>query len=97
MDEPKLREALITSETCLYREALHEYLWGQLDFPDHYGRNLSALADCLAETAHPTLITIAIDEATLPTEMQAYVLKLAQICARESVANENISLIIEHR
>ena len=92
----QLSEARITADRCLYREALHEYLQKALGFPAHYGRNLSALADCLAEAGEPLLITIAIDADALPTEMQAHVLKLVQVCAREALVNENVSLIIEH-
>ena len=88
-------EARITSERCLYKEMLHEYLQDTLRFPDHYGRNLSALADCLAETGTPMLITFAIDADELVAGMQAYVLRLAQVCAREAIANDNVSVIIE--
>lgn len=91
-----IREARITSDTCLDRTLLHEYLHDALGFPSYYGANLSALADCLSETCHPVLITFAIDEETLPTEMQAYMLRLVQVCAREALANENVSLIVEH-
>jgi len=92
----ELREAFVTSERCLSKTSLHEYLREALGFPDYYGSNLSALADCLAETAKPTIVTFAIDEDCLPTEMQAYVLKLVQVCAREALVNENVSLIVEH-
>ena len=61
-----MREARITSEVCLYREMLHEHLQNSLGLPDHYGRNMSALADCLAEAGTPLLITICVDEDTLP-------------------------------
>ena len=91
-----LRQACITSEICLYRENLHDYLRDSLGLPEYYGANLSALADCLAETAVPMLITFSIDEETLPTDMQAYVLRLVQVCAREALVNENVSLIVEH-
>ena len=93
----KLREARITSDKCLYRSQLHEYLHEALGFPEYYGDNLSALADCLAEAGTPLLITFDIDAESLPTEMQAYMLRLVQVCARESLANENVSLIVEHR
>lgn len=96
MTRGQLREAVITSDQCLYREMLHDYLKEALGFPDYYGKNFSALADCLAEAGEPMLITVNIDPDTLPTDMQAYVLKLVQVCARESLANENVSLIIEH-
>ncbi len=96
MGDVKLREAVITSEVCASPETLHAYLQEALDFPAYYGRNFSALADCLAEACTPLLITFAIREQDLPTEMQASVLKLAQVCAREAIANENVSLIVEH-
>lgn len=91
-----LHEACITNDLCLYREALHDYLQEALGLPDYYGRNLSALADCLAEIAEPTLVTVAVSPAELPAEMQAYVLKLTQMCAREALVNENVNLIVEH-
>lgn len=88
-------EAYITAGRCLYKEMLHEYLQEALGFPDHYGRNLSALADCLAEAGKPLQITFDIEEDALPAGMQAYVLRLAQVCAREAIANENVSLTIK--
>ena len=91
-----MREVTITSNECLYKEMLHEYIQQQLCFPEYYGRNRSALADCLSEASQPTLITMRIDEKQLPAGMGAYVLRLAQVCAREALANENVSLIIEH-
>ena len=92
----KTYEARITSERCLYRTMLHEYLRDALDLPGYYGMNLSALADCLSETAAPMTITFAIDPDTLPTDMQAYVLRLVQVCAREALVNENVSVTVEH-
>jgi len=92
----ELSEARITSERCLNRAVLHEYLHDALRFPDYYGNNLSALADCLAEASSPKLVTFAVNADTLPTDMQAYVLKLVQVCAREALANECVSVIVEH-
>ena len=31
------------------KEEAHDYLKRTFDFPDHYGNNLDALADCLSE------------------------------------------------
>mgnify|MGYP002627175693 CR=1 FL=1 len=92
----ELREAIVTSAVCKNRHMLHGYLHDALGFPDYYGHNLSALADCLAEAGTPLLVTFAIDAESLPTDMQAYMLKLVQVCAREALANENVSLIVEH-
>ena len=88
-------EAYITSDKCLYKEMLHEYLQESLGLPDYYGRNLSALADCLAEAGTPLSITFDIEEDEIPAGMQAYLLRLAQVCAREALANGNVSLTIK--
>lgn len=92
----ELREAHITSARCANRAQLHGYLRGALGFPDYYGHNMSALADCLAEASNPLLITFDVDDDSLPTDMQAYMLKLVQVCAREALVNENVSVIVEH-
>ncbi len=92
----KLREATITNDVCQSYDGLHDYLKEALGFPDYYGRNMSALADCLAEAGLPMLINVRIDPDALPPEMHANVIKLVQVCAREALVNENVSLIIEH-
>ena len=91
-----LKEARVIGARCASQETLHAYLQKKLEFPDYYGANLSALADCLSEICEPTLITISFKEAELEPGMQAYMLRFVQVCAREALANENLSLIIEH-
>ena len=36
----------------------HDYIAGCLGFPDYYGRNLDALADCLGDLPHDTCIVL---------------------------------------
>ena len=97
MKHAKLLEATLTAAECTSEKGIHDYLKEQLNFPDYYGGNLAALADCLSEMGQPVLITLCIDEDDLEPGMQAYILRLSQVCAREAMANENVSLIIEHR
>ena len=40
------------------KKEAHEYIAGKLGFPDHYGKNLDALYDCLTEFCRDTLIVI---------------------------------------
>lgn len=96
MQHAKLREVRIIGPRCSSQDDLHEYVKKRLGFPDYYGNNLSALADCLAELPYPALITVAINENDLEPGMQAYVMRFVQVCAREALVNENVSLIIEH-
>ena len=90
------REVRIIGARCSTQEALHEYIARKLDFPEFYGQNLSALADCLSEISYPTCITIAINENDIEPGMQAYVLRFVQVCAREALINEYLTLKIEH-
>ena len=90
------RVVRIIGARCANQETLHEYIARKLDFPDYYGANLSALADCLSEICNPTRIEIAINENDIDPGMQAYVIRFVQTCAREALVNENITLVIEH-
>ncbi len=36
--------------------AFHDQIVAALDFPDHYGRNLDALWDCLTDLTEPTVL-----------------------------------------
>ena len=96
MKHAKLLEVTITSQHCLSEAVLHDQLKRRLHFPEYYGANLSALADCLSEMCVPTLITIDVDENEIPAGMQAYLLRFVQVCAREAFVNPNVSLIVQH-
>ena len=43
---------------------VHDYLAEKLDFPDYYGRNLSALYDVLTDICNDTRIIIDLTEMT---------------------------------
>lgn len=91
-----MREARIIGARCTTQEELHAYMAKRLDFPDYYGANLSALADCLSEMGEPCKITFCIGEYDVGPGMQAFLLRFVQVCAREALVNENITLVIEH-
>jgi ribonuclease inhibitor len=40
------------------RKTAHEYIASKLSFPDYYGKNLDALADCLSEIGEDTQIKL---------------------------------------
>ena len=90
------RHARIIGARCTSQEALHAFVAKKLGFPDYYGANLSALADCLSEMGEPARITIAINEYDVEPGMQAYLLRFVQVCAREALVNRNLTLVIEH-
>ena len=90
------RVARIIGARCTSQETLHAFLKKKLGFPEYYGENLSALADCLSEAGEPLSIIVCIDEDDLEPGMQAYLLRFVQVCAREALANPNVSFAIEH-
>ena len=96
MSERETRNVRIIGARCTSQEELHGYLKKKLGFPDYYGENLSALADCLSEMCEPAHITICLNEDDLEPGMQAYLIRFVQVCARESFVNENLTLTIEH-
>lgn len=91
------KEARIIGPRCSSQEELHAYLAKKLQFPEYYGGNLAALADCLSELGEPARITVAVNENDIEPGMQAYLLRFVQVCAREALVNENLTLVIEHR
>ena len=40
------------------RGDLHTFVAQELNFPDYYGRNLDAFADCLGDISEPTLVGV---------------------------------------
>lgn len=53
-----MRQAILRGDTLDSMAALHEVLRQELAFPDYYGGNLDALADCLTDGTEETEITI---------------------------------------
>jgi len=63
-----MKIVILDAKKILEKEKMHEYFAKKFDLPEHYGRNLDALFDCLCEINEPTLIKLknknALDEGT---------------------------------
>lgn len=46
-----MKRVILDGNSLTGRESLHDVLSAQLDLPEHYGRNLDAMYDCLTESA----------------------------------------------
>lgn len=68
------------------REA-HEYIAKNLDFPDHYGKNLDALYDCLTD-----LMDVEIT-ITAPEEDGAIFQKVLRVFKAADRENEGLKVI----
>ena len=79
-----LRERDLTSPADLHRR-----LKGALVFPDYYGENLAALADCLGDLAHPSRIELVLDDDD--ANLDGYLFRFANVCTRAAFANPCLS------
>lgn len=50
---------------------VHDYLRVTLGFPEHYGKNLDALHDCLGDISEPTRLYIMRDAGMGPNDKYA--------------------------
>ena len=53
-----MKSVILDAKKMLEKEKMHEYFAKKFDLPEHYGRNLDALFDCLCEINEPTLIKL---------------------------------------
>ena len=53
-----MRELVVRESDFAGANELHAFLQQELGFPSHYGRNLSALNDCLGDICTPTRIVV---------------------------------------
>jgi len=68
------------------REAAHAYIADTLGFPKHYGANLDALFDCLAELKSGTRIAL-LNSGLAGERLGEYGKKL--LCTFDAAAEEN--------
>jgi len=53
-----MKRIILDGKKMLSRKQTHEYIKEKMSFPEYYGNNLDALADCLSEITEKTIITI---------------------------------------
>ncbi len=53
----------IKGDKMTSKEEAHKHIAEALDFPMYYGKNLDALADCLSELPHDTVVILFHMEA----------------------------------
>ena len=71
-----MKIVILDAKKMLEKVKMHEYLAKKFDLPEHYGKNLDALFDCLCEINEPTLIKLknesALDNGTKESLTQLF-------------------------
>ena len=78
---------------CKYLGEIHKTLKKQLNFPDYYGENLSALWDCLRYYGFEDTKIIVKGIAELPAELKEYMNDILDVF--NDVHAENPAIIFE--
>jgi len=78
---------------CKYLGEIHRALKKQLDFPDYYGENLSALWDCLRYFSFENTKIIVKGISELPSELKEYMNSILEVF--DDVHAENPAIVFE--
>ncbi len=76
------------------KKAAHRYIAGQLNFPDYYGNNLDALADCLSEMSYNNTIVIS-HSSCIEENLGAYGESLLEVFDEQSRQPYSFKLIVK--
>lgn len=80
---PKPRRVVLDESSLESPEQAHALLARQLSFPDYYGANLDALADCLGDVHKPTRIVLRRDPHADKPWFDA-IIRVVRACAERS-------------
>ena len=97
-DQTKMRdvyEVPIDERDLLNMDTIHDYLRVTLGFPEHYGKNLAALDDCLGDISEPTRLYIMRDATMDPGDDYAREMdRLCMVLLRAARENPMLSVSI---
>ena len=85
-----MKVVILDGSTAPTKEALHQHLARELNFPDWYGGNLDALFDFLTSVSEE--ITLTLDEAALTEALGPYAQRVGKVLARAAEKNPKIHL-----
>ena len=83
---------ILNCKNLTRREQAHQYLAHMLDFPDHYGKNLDALFDCLTELGD---CTVVLDGGTDLPQSGGYGAKVLKVLEEAAHANPRLRLELQ--
>ena len=88
-------EVPIDERDLLDISTIHDYLRVTLGFPEHYGKNLDALHDCLGDITEPTRLYVMRDATMAPSDPYAQQMdRLCMVLLRAARENPALSVAI---
>ena len=82
---------ILDETTAPTKEALHQHLARELNFPDWYGSNLDALFDCLTSLSEE--VSLSLDEVTLAEALGPYAQRVKKVLTRAAEKNPKLQLL----
>ena len=76
------------------KETAHLYLQKKLNLPEHYGKNLDALYDCLTENGKPVQIIVSY-VAEMQDNLRRYADNILNTLEAAAEKNPAVSVIVE--
>ena len=80
-----MKNVSLDAKKMVEKEKMHDYLAKKFDLPDHYGRNLDALFDCLCEINEPTLIKLKNENALEAGLKESLTQLFLDVCAENEL------------
>ena len=82
---------ILDGTTAPTKEALHQHLARELNFPDWYGGNLDALFDCLTSLSEE--VSLSLDEPALAEALGPYAQRVKKVLVRAAEKNPKLQLL----
>ena len=79
-----MKKVTIDTAELTTMEQIHDFLKEELNFPDHYGKNLDALYDCLTDISEETEIELICEEESF--------LPLKKVLTAATKSNKNLHI-----
>jgi len=80
-----MKNVSLDAKKMVEKEKMHDYLAKKFDLPEHYGRNLDALFDCLCEINGPTLIKLKNENALEAGLKESLTQLFLDVCAENEL------------
>lgn len=89
-----MQEVFLHGKEFENQKELHDYLKDTLNFPDYYGRNLSALYDVLTDICEDTKIVLNLSDVE-NEEVLDYLERVAEVMADAAESNMYLEFVCE--